>query len=299
MLRSFTYIFISAALCLTGCGVNNNDAPRIKNTQSPQKWAATCKDRDEWDKPAPAFHIYGNSWYVGTCGISAILIDSGNGLILIDSGTEVGADIVMANIISLGFKLKDVKIILSSHEHFDHIGGLAKIKAFTNAQIYASKEAAPVMMTGQSSADDPQHGLHKPMRPVNVDKIVNLEEAIILGNIGISPISTPGHTPGALSWSWQDCENKICKNIIYADSLSPIGRDDYKFSDHPVYLANYRSGMERLAKMQCDILLTPHPSSSNMVKRAASGSFIGAMNCHEYTQAASKRLNDRLASEAK
>src|SRR6476620_7990369 len=82
-------------------------------------FAAACKDWDEWDKPAPPVRIHANTYLVGTCGISSILITGNEGDILIDGGTEVGAGLIASNIRKLGFKLSDVKILLHSHEHAD------------------------------------------------------------------------------------------------------------------------------------------------------------------------------------
>src|SRR5687767_5418483 len=80
-------------------------------------WAEACADWDEWEKPGPPYRIHGNTYYVGTCGISAILISGDDGHVLIDSGTDAGAALVAANIEALGFTLSDVKILLMSHEH--------------------------------------------------------------------------------------------------------------------------------------------------------------------------------------
>lgn len=124
---------------------------------------------------------------------------------------------------------------------------------------------------------------------------------IHFGDIAFTPIATPGHSPGALSWQWESCEgegeNRICKNIVYADSLSPISRDDYKFSDHPEYVAAFREGIAKLRGLKCDILLTPHPSHSRMVKRAATGTLKGGMTCAEYADSKTKALDERLAKE--
>ena len=111
-------------------------------------FAAACKDWDEWDKPAPPVRIHANTFLVGTCGISAILITGSQGHVLIDGGTEAGADLIAANIRKLGFRLGDVKIILQSHEHNDHVGGIARLQQLTGAQVYASPVAAKVLATG-------------------------------------------------------------------------------------------------------------------------------------------------------
>lgn len=227
-------------------------------------WAEACKDWDDWDKAGPPFKVYGNTWYVGTCGISALLITGPRGHVLIDTGTEQGAEVVLANVTRLGFKPRDIKILLSSHEHFDHVGGMAKLQAATGAKVLASPVAALVLRTGKDSADDPQSGMHKPMRPVPKVSLVRDGQPVRVGPLAITPIFTPGHTPGATSWQWQSCEGGHCKTIVYADSLSAVSRNGYRFSDHPEYLAAFKQSAARVEALGCDVLLTPHPSASTM-----------------------------------
>src|SRR3954463_9252069 len=88
-------------------------------------FAAACKDWDEWDKPAPPVRVHGNTYLVGTCGISSILIVGSDGDVLIDGGTEEDADLIANNVRQLGFRVQDIKFILHSHEHFDHVGGIS------------------------------------------------------------------------------------------------------------------------------------------------------------------------------
>src|SRR5688572_25254023 len=99
------------------------------------KWAATCGDSTDWDQPAPPVRIHGNTYLVGTCGISAILVTGSEGHVLIDSGTEKGAEIVADNIRQLGFRLRDIKFLLHSHEHHDHVGGIARLQQLTGAVL--------------------------------------------------------------------------------------------------------------------------------------------------------------------
>ena len=111
-------------------------------------------------------------------------------------------------------------------------------------------------------------------------------------------MATPGHTPGALSWHWVSCDGGVCRSIVYADSLSPVSRDDYRFSDHPDYLRAYRASIAKIAALDCDILLTPHPSASNMAARFAGRAPLENPNaCREYAADLSKRLDERLAKE--
>jgi beta-lactamase superfamily II metal-dependent hydrolase len=182
------------ALAATGLGACTADdgatiaAPAAFAAPAPappaSAWTDACEDWDDWDKPAPPFRIHGNSYHVGTCGITAVLITGDAGHVLIDGATEKGATTIAANIERLGFRLADVKLLLHSHEHHDHVGGIARLQALT----------------------------------------------------------------GALS---------------------------------------------------CDILLTPHPSSSQMRDRLLAGSLVGdGKACRAYADTLSQRLDERLAKEA-
>jgi metallo-beta-lactamase class B len=119
-----------------------------------------------------------------------------------------------------------------------------------------------------------------------------------LGNLMLTAVATPGHTPGALSWHWVSCGGGVCRSIVYADSLTPVSRDDYRFSDHAQYLAAYRASIARVAAMDCDILLTPHPSASDMVRRLAHAKVDDPGACRDYAASLTKQLDERLAKEA-
>ena len=267
-------------------------------TIAPAMWATMCEPWDDWDKSAPPFKITSNVYYVGTCGITVLLIETESGLVLVDTGTERSGSNVWFNIVRAGFDVKQIKLILYSHEHFDHVGGLALMQHKTGAPVLSSPEAVGVFRSGKDNPADPQAGLHEPMGPV--ENVVPIAPGIPahFGGATFVPIATPGHTPGALSWQWKSCEGEVCKTIVYADSLSPVSRDDYRFSDHPEYVAEFRAAIARVRALQCDILLTPHPSASNMIERAASGTFEGGMTCVEYADSKTKALDDRLAKEA-
>jgi len=267
-------------------------------TAGPQ-FADTCKDWDDWDKPAPPVRIHGNTYYVGTCGISSILITDRAGDILIDGGPEDAAGLIARNIESLGFNLHDVRILLYSHEHSDHVGGLAKLQELTGAQVYATPPAAKVLETGVASADDPQQGINKPFPGVRVDHILHDGEQVRLGNTILTAVETPGHTPGAVTWHWGSCDGGICRQIVYADSLTPKSNATYRFSDHPAYLAAYRASIAKVAALNCEILVSPHPSASDLVKRFGRGEPLDDPNgCRVYAAGLTKQLDERLAKEA-
>ena len=295
---------VAVLFALASCSVPIGPTPaQIERPVAPidtagRAFDAACDDNDDWSKSGPPVRIHANTYLVGTCGISSILITGNDGHVLIDSGTEAGAELVAANIRSLGFRIEDVKYLLHSHEHFDHVGGIARLQQLTGAQLLASPEAAKVFETGAAGAADPQAGMHKPFPAARVDRIVKDGETVRLGNIVLTAVATPGHTPGALSWHWGACDGGVCRRIVYADSLSPISRDDYRFSDDPDYVAAFRAGLARLAGLQCEILLTPHPSASGMIDRMAGRApLVNDNACRDYTAAISQRLDARLATE--
>ena len=274
------------------------ERPRAPIEQSGPAWAAACKDSDDWDQPAPPVRIHANTYLVGTCGISAILVTGSDGHVLIDAGTEKGADLVAANIRRLGFKLSDVKYLLHSHEHLDHVGGIARLQQLTGATLVASAPAARVFATGTASADDPQAGMHKPFPAATVGRTIADGGTVRLGNLQLTAIATPGHTPGALSWRWESCDGGVCRTMVYADSLSPVSRDDYRFSDHPQSVAAFRRSIAAIAGSRCEILLTPHPSASAMRDRMTRVKpLFDPAGCRTYADALTRRLDERLATE--
>lgn len=278
------------------------EQPRAPIESAGPHWAAECKDsdgQDAWTKPAPPVRIHANTYMVGTCGISSILIVGSDGDILIDGGPEQAADLVAANIRALGYRVEDIKFILHSHEHPDHVGGIAKLQRLSGAMLISSVPARAVLESGIPSADDPQSGTLKPFPPATVGRVIVDGQEVRLGNLMLTAIATPGHTPGALSWRWVSCDGGVCRTIVYADSLSPVSSPAYRFSDHPAYLASYRASIAKIAASPCEILITPHPSASQMPQRFALGKPLLDENaCRDYAATLTKNLDERLGKEA-
>ena len=275
------------------------EQPRAPIESAGPRWAAACADSEDWNRPAPPVRIHANTYLVGTCGITAILIVGDQGDVLIDGGTEQDADLIAANIRSLGYRVQDIRFILNSHEHPDHIGGIAKLQRLSGATVVASAPAAKVFASGVPNADDPQAGTLKPIPTAMVGRVIGDNQEVRLGNLMLTAIATPGHTPGALSWRWVSCDGGVCRTIVYADSLTPVSSPNYRFSDHPATVAAYRASIAKIAASPCEILLTPHPGASDMPHRLALGKpLLDADACRTYAASLTKQLNDRLAKEA-
>ncbi|MDR7070203.1 metallo-beta-lactamase class B [Pseudoxanthomonas japonensis] len=266
--------------------------------------AKACADDAGWNDPATPLHVYGNTWYVGTCGISALLVTSDEGHILIDAATPQAGPQILANIRTLGFKPEDVRAIVFSHEHFDHAGSLAELQKATGAPVYARAPAVATLKRGASDRGDPQFEVLEPFPAVEQVVVIADDGVVRVGPLALQAVATPGHTPGGTSWTWTSCAGDTCRQMVYADSLTAISDDVYRYGDdaaHPGYTTAFRGTLARVAALDCDILVTPHPSASRLWTRigpTANAPLADRGACRAYAQKASERLDKRLADEA-
>jgi metallo-beta-lactamase class B len=283
-----------AALLLAGSA-----AITAKPTVAPRAdLAAACAGKDGWNDPAPSVRVHGTTYDVGTCGITVLLVTSRKGHVLIDVGTAEATPLITANIKALGFKLRDIKWIVNSHEHVDHAGGLAAMKRLTGAKVAARKPAVAMLIRGETDKDDPQSGTIDDFPPVKIDRVIAEGEQIVVGPLALTAYATPGHTQGGTSWSWRSCEGAACLTILYADSLSAVSRADYRFGEHPALVATFRATFAKVAALPCDLLVTQHPSASNLFDRLAGKAPLADPNaCRTYAAGAATRLDQRLAME--
>jgi metallo-beta-lactamase class B len=264
--------------------------------------AEACPNCAEWNQPRAPFRIHGNTWYVGTRGLAALLITSPEGHVLIDGALPNSAPLILQNIRALGFDVRDVRLILNSHVHFDHAGGIAALQRASSARVAASVPSAPVLERGTSVVGDPQHGelLDFPAVP-GVQRFAD-RETLRVGPIAVTPHPTPGHTPGGTTWTWRSCDNDGCLDLVYADSHTPIAADGFRFSDsrdYPTAVADFERGFATLEALPCDILITPHPIASSLWERLERGpdGLIDRTACRNYAAAGRQRLEQRLRTE--
>jgi metallo-beta-lactamase class B len=264
----------------------------------------SCANCVAWNKPHAAFKIYGNTYYVGTDGLSSVLITSGTGHVLIDGALPESASRIVANIRSLGFRIEDVKLIVNSHSHFDHAGGIAQLQKLSGARVAASLWTADVMKKGAVPRDDPQFGTIAPIARVARVEIFKDGDALSAGAVTLTAHLTPGHTPGGTSWTWRSCENDRCLSLVYADSLSPVSADRFRFSRRKDYpkAEDFERSFSFLESTPCDILVTPHPDASDLWKRLAQresrpDALIDPTACRVLAGTSRERLKKRLESE--
>lgn len=286
-----------ASLLLASCATApRNDSAAVATT--------ACPAEPNWDEPTAPRRIFGNTWYVGTCAISAVLIVSDAGHILIDGVTDTAAPNIEANIRALGFDPRQVRYILNSHEHIDHAGGIARLARDTGARAVAREPAATALERGKGDRRDPQFLSVPGFPPVaNVQRIGD-GETLELGALKLTAHATPGHTAGGTTWTWRACDDAgQCRDLVYADSLVPYTDKVYRYGDdaaHPGALAAHRRGLETLAALPCEILLTPHPGASAMFERIgpqASKPLVDAGACRAYAAEGAAKLEARLEQE--
>src|SRR5690606_30203416 len=154
---------------------------------------------------------------------------------------------------------------------------------------------------GASDESDPQFGELDEFAPVADVRLLADDGVVRAGALELQAVATPGHSVGGTSWTWRSCEGQDCRQIVYGDSLTAVSADGYRFGDHPDALARLRQSFAAVAALDCDILVTPHPSASALWTRLgpdASRPLVDEGACRAYAEAGATRLEQRLAREA-
>lgn len=292
-------------LALAGCTANSDPTAAAVAPSADTLPAATavadylkaCEGRDGWSDAAPPVRLFGNVYQVGTCGITVLLIVSDQGNVLIDGAMEDAAPAIAANIEALGQPLSSVKWIVTSHEHLDHVGGVAELQRRTGAQVAALAAGHQSLRSGKANPVDPQAFGLPDFQPIRIDRTLADGEVLTLGPLALTVHSTPAHTPGSTSWSWTSCEGTVCRRIAYADSATTPVSGSYRFADHPDYIAQVRRGLAALSAIDCDLLITPHPSASDLYERMAANALAQTGACRAYGAGATQAFDARLAAE--
>jgi metallo-beta-lactamase class B len=271
-----------------------------------------CSDCDEWNRPYEPFRVFGNTYYVGAAGVSALLITGTAGSILLDGGLPQSAPLIDANIRKLGFKTEDVKLIVNSHAHYDHAGGIAALQRASGAAVAASPAGKRAIEQGEPTPDDPQYGLGRAVNAfpavTNVRAVAD-GETVRVGDLAITAHHTPGHTPGATTWAWRACDGPTCYNVVYADSLNSVSDNVFRFTGGggtPSIVETFRKSIAKVAALPCDIIIGVHPFVVDLdgkvkrrSQRPATDPFLTPDGCRAYAKTAATRLDARVAEEGK
>ncbi|MGI4879625.1 MAG: subclass B3 metallo-beta-lactamase [Janthinobacterium lividum] len=222
-------------------------------------------DAPAWSEPIAPFRVVGTIYYVGTKGLAAYLIASPRGLILLDGTLEGNVPQIEANIVSLGFRLRDIRILLNSHAHFDHAAGLARLKRDTGATLLASAGDRGALESGRPPSVVDYGVVRFP--PVKVDRVLVDGEPVRLGDIAMTPVITPGHTPGCTTWTMTAVERGRPLRVVFACSLTVAGNVLIGNTGYPGIVADFRRSFVRLAALKADVVLPAHPDIADVLGR--------------------------------
>ena len=255
-----------------------------------------------WNQPVEPFRIAGNVYYVGASDITSYLITTPKGHILIDSGFIETVPQIKSNIAKLGFKLADVKVLLNSHAHYDHAGGLAELRRLTGAKLYVSEPDFDLLANGGKG--DPNFGDRFPFEGTRADATFRDGKAIKLGGVTLKANVTPGHTRGCTSWSTDVRERDERLSVLFVCSTSAPGYKLANNEKYPSIYSDYQATFEKLGKLSPDIFLGSHGSifdleGKNELRKAGGGSgpFVDRKGYREYLKQSRERLESAYRSQ--
>lgn len=213
-------------------------------------------ERAAWNEPVKPFRIIGNVYYVGVSGVTSFLITTPQGHILLDGGFPETAPLIEKNIATIGFRIQDVKILLNSHAHYDHCGGLAELKRLSGAQMVASRADGEVLESGGRVGFEGWKNSGFPA--VKVDRVIANGETVKVGDVGLTAVLTPGHTKGCTTWTMPVTESDKTYHVVFYCSTSVPG---YRLVNNPKYpqiVSDYEHSFAKLRQLPCDVFLAPH-----------------------------------------
>jgi metallo-beta-lactamase class B len=218
-----------------------------------------------WNQPVEPYRVVGNIYYVGASDITSFLIVTPKGHILLDGGFVETVPQIKRNIAQLGFRLEDVKVLINSHAHYDHAGGLALLKKLTGAKLMASQADSQLLANG--GRGDFHFGDRFSYDPVTTDRILRNGEKVELGGVRMVAHLTPGHTKGCTTWTMKVNEGLKRYDVVFVCSTSVPGYKLVANSNYPTIAADYALTFRVLKTLPCDVFLASHGSFYAMLKK--------------------------------
>lgn len=229
-----------------------------QKVQEPKPWS------EEWAKPYQPFRIAGNLYYVGTYDLACYLITTPQGNILINTGLVASAAQLKNNIKTLGFKFSDIKILLNTQAHYDHMGAMAFIKKKTGAQLMIDEKDADVLKDGGSS-DYALGGKASTFKPVTPDRLLHDGDTITLGNMQLVMLHHPGHTKGSCSFLFTVSDEQKSYKVLIANMPTIVTDSSFtSINSYPAIAADYAYTLKAMKNISFDIWLASHASQFNM-----------------------------------
>ena len=218
-----------------------------------------------WETPFPGFKIVGNLYYVGTEDLGCYLIQTNQGLILVNSGAEGSFALMKESIEKLGFKLTDIKVITATHGHADHVADLAAFQKIGGAKVYMSEIDAPVLESGGNLDYRRPGGRGIIYEPIKVDVRTKDGDKIALGNVELTVHAHPGHTPGSTSFTFPVTEGGRTYNVGIINMNGINGGVKLLYEPgYPTIIKDFRETLAKQAQMTPDIWVSSHAGQFNL-----------------------------------
>lgn len=228
--------------------------------------AALSPESAAKNQPLAPFRIAGSIYYVGASDVTSYLIVTPKGMVLLEGGFAETAPMIEANIAALGFKLKDVKVLLNGHAHPDHAGGLARLKADSGAEFEAmAQEVQPLEHAGQGTF---YRGDRHLFDSIKVDRVLQDGDTVSLGGITLTAHLTAGHTPGCTTWTTTVTDGGKPYAVVFACQMTLPDQ----ITGNPLYpdaATDFAKSFQVLAALPCDVFLAEHGSSFGLLEKAA------------------------------
>jgi metallo-beta-lactamase class B len=221
----------------------------------PAAAALLSAQHNDWNEPFPPHRIADNLYYVGSKGLSTYLITSSKGHILINSSFERTVPLIRASVEKLGFKFTDVKILLTSHAHNDHVEGSALVKELTGAQLYVMAGDEKVVESGGKG----QYYYTDTWKPCKVSRVLQDGDQVTLGEAVLIARLTPGHTRGCTTWTMRATDGGKAYDVVIVGS--PNVNTGFRLvgnSSYPEIAGDFARTFRVLKALHCDIFLGAH-----------------------------------------
>lgn len=288
--NTFKIAFLAVALTFAGLSVTAQEVKEPTGTDP------------DWAKAYQPFKIVGNLYYVGTYDLACYLITTPKGHILINTGLASSATQIKASVTALGFKMSDIKILLTTQAHYDHMGAMAAIKKLTGAQMMVDEKDAKVMADGGLS--DYAFGGKMTFAPVKADRLLHNNDKITLGDMQLTLLHHPGHTKGSCSFLFNVKDKTKTYRVLIANMPSIV--TEKKFSEVKVYPSiakDYAYTLNSLKKQTFDIWLSSHASQFDLHAKHKPGdaynpnAFIDRKGFDESLADLQKAYNKKIAQK--
>ena len=260
----------------------------------------------DWTARAAPYRVMANIYYVGSQDLSSFLLTSPQGHVLIDTGVAANADQILENIRTLGFNVKDVKVMLTTQAHYDHVGALARVKAATGARVLVAAADAPIVASGGEG--DYLFGPEFHYEPTKVDATIRDGEVVTVGPIALTAHLTPGHTKGTTTWTTtvKDSAGQERKVVFLGSTTVNPGTILVNNAKYPTIAADYQRSFEAERALTCEVFLAAHASAFNGTAKAAEAAagkgdaaFIDPAGCRAAIDRSEKAFGAELAKQTK